>query len=87
MFEIESWARSSSPLVNVLYHRLRMAKEVQAHMWISFTERVVRLAAGRMRWSTLRRAADGRPLTSVSRFRASHPARRLTGAAGKSRGG
>ncbi|MDT7561345.1 MAG: hypothetical protein QOI68_5835 [Pseudonocardiales bacterium] len=48
VFEIESWARSSSPLVNILYHRLRMAKEVQAHMWISFLERVVRLAGGRM---------------------------------------
>ena len=48
VFEIESWARSSSPLVNLLYHRLRMAKEVQAHMWISFLERVVQLADGRM---------------------------------------
>src|SRR5579871_6753851 len=48
VFEIESWARSSSALVNLLYHRLRMAKEVQAHMWISFLERVVRLAGGRM---------------------------------------
>ncbi|MGN6169789.1 MAG: DUF1990 family protein [Solirubrobacteraceae bacterium] len=48
MFEIESWARSSSRLVNLLYHRLRMAKEVQAHMWISFLERVVRLSGGRM---------------------------------------
>jgi hypothetical protein len=48
MFEIESWARSSSWLVNLLYHRLRMAKEVQAHMWISFLERVVRLSGGRM---------------------------------------
>jgi uncharacterized protein DUF1990 len=48
MFEIESWARSSSRLVNLLYHRLRMAKEVQAHMWISFLERVVDLASGRM---------------------------------------
>ena len=47
-FEIESWARSSSRLVNLLYHRLRMAKEVQAHMWISFLERVVDLAGGRM---------------------------------------
>lgn len=47
VFEIESWARSSSPLVHLLYHRLRMAKEVQAHMWISFLERVVRLAGGR----------------------------------------
>ena len=48
VFEIESWARSSSRLVNLLYHRLRMAKEVQAHMWISFLERVVQLAGGRM---------------------------------------
>ena len=47
-FEIESWARSSSPLVNLLYHRLRMAKEVQAHMWISFLEKVVKLSGGRM---------------------------------------
>jgi hypothetical protein len=48
VFEIESWARSSSRLVHLLYHRLRMAKEVQAHMWISFLERVVSLAGGRM---------------------------------------
>jgi hypothetical protein len=48
VFEIESWARSSSPLVNLLYHRLRMAKEVQAHMWISFLERVVQLTGGQM---------------------------------------
>jgi Domain of unknown function (DUF1990) len=48
VFEIESWARSSSLLVNLLYHRLRMAKEVQAHMWISFLEGVVRLAGGKM---------------------------------------
>lgn len=49
VFEIESWARSSSALVNLLYHRLRMAKEVQAHMWISFLERVVQMAGGRMK--------------------------------------
>jgi len=48
VFEIESWARSSTQLVNLLYDRLRMAKEVQAHMWISFLERVVRLSNGRM---------------------------------------
>lgn len=48
VFEIESWARSASPLVDLLYHRLRMAKEVQAHMWISFLERVVSLSGGRM---------------------------------------
>jgi hypothetical protein len=34
--------------VNLLYHRLRMAKEVQAHMWISFLERVIDLSGGRM---------------------------------------
>ena len=48
VFEIESWARSSTPVVDLLYHRLRMAKEVQAHMWISFLERVVDLSGGRM---------------------------------------
>jgi hypothetical protein len=47
-FEIESWARSSSAFANLLYHRLRMSKEVQAHMWISFLEGVVDLAGGRM---------------------------------------
>jgi uncharacterized protein DUF1990 len=46
--EIESWARSSGRLANLLYHRLRMSKEVQAHMWISFLEGVVRLARGAM---------------------------------------
>jgi hypothetical protein len=47
-FEIESWARSSNRFSNLLYHHLRMAKEVQAHMWISFLERVVKLSGGRM---------------------------------------
>lgn len=47
-FEIESWARSSGPVSNLLYHRLRFAKEVQAHMWISFLEGVVSLSGGTM---------------------------------------
>lgn len=47
-FEIESWARSSSRLVDLLYQHLRMAKEIQAHMWISFLEGVVKLSGGRM---------------------------------------
>lgn len=46
--EIESWARSSGRLANLLYHRLRMSKEVQAHMWISFLEGAVQLAQGEM---------------------------------------
>lgn len=48
VFEIESWARSSDPLSNLLYQHLRMAKEVQLHMWISFLEGVVALSGGRM---------------------------------------
>ena len=47
-FEIESWARSADRLSNLLYHRLRMAKEVQLHMWISFLEGVVSLSGGKM---------------------------------------
>jgi hypothetical protein len=47
-FEIESWARSGDRLSNLLYTHLRMAKEVQLHMWTSFLERVCRLAGGRL---------------------------------------
>jgi hypothetical protein len=46
-FEIESWARSGDRLSNLLYHRLRMAKEIQLHMWTSFLERDAREAGGR----------------------------------------
>jgi hypothetical protein len=47
-FEIESWARSSGRFSNLLYHHVRMAKEIQLHMWISFLEGVVSLSGGRM---------------------------------------
>jgi hypothetical protein len=47
-FEIESWARSGDRLSNLLYEHLRMAKEVQLHMWTSFLERVASLAEGRL---------------------------------------
>ena len=47
-FEIESWARSGDRLSNLLYHHLRMAKEVQLHMWTSFLEQVATLSAGRL---------------------------------------
>ena len=46
VFEIESWARSGDRLSNLLYHRVRMAKEVQLHMWISFLEGVVTALRG-----------------------------------------
>ena len=48
VFAIESWARSADRVSDLLYQRLRMAKEVQLHMWTSFLERVARLAGGRM---------------------------------------
>jgi hypothetical protein len=46
-FEIESWSRAGDALSYVLHHRLRMAKEVQLHMWTSVLERVVRRYGGR----------------------------------------
>jgi hypothetical protein len=47
-FRIESWARSGDWLSNLLYHHLRMSKEVQLHMWSSMLERVAQLAGGRL---------------------------------------
>lgn len=48
VFEIESWARSKDRLTDFLYDRLRMSKEVQLHMWISYLERIAKLAGGRL---------------------------------------
>ena len=48
-FEIESWARSGDRLSNLLYHHLRMAKEIQLHMWTHFCERAAKLSGGRIR--------------------------------------
>lgn len=72
VFEIESWARSGDRLSQLLYQRLRMAKEVQLHMWTSLLERVVELSGGRRegridvdtRWVDLEgvEALAGRPL-------------------------
>jgi hypothetical protein len=45
---IESWARSGDRVSDVLYQRLRMAKEIQLHMWTSFLEQVAKLAGGRI---------------------------------------
>ncbi len=47
-FEIESWARRAGRFSNLLYHHVRMAKEIQLHMWITFLEGVVSLSGGRM---------------------------------------
>jgi hypothetical protein len=48
VFEIESWARSGDRLSSVMHDRLRMAKEVQLHMWTSVLERVARRVQGRL---------------------------------------
>jgi len=48
VFTIESWARSGDVLSKLFYGRLRMAKEVQLHMWTSFLEKAVKLSGGRM---------------------------------------
>ena len=47
-FSIESWAQSGDRLSNLLYHHLRMSKEVQLHMWTSVIERVADLSGGRL---------------------------------------
>jgi hypothetical protein len=47
-FRIESWAAPGDPVSNVLHHHLRMAKEVQLHMWTSVHERVARFCDGRL---------------------------------------
>ena len=44
--KIQSWARSGDRLSNLLYDRMRMSKEIQLHMWISFLERVIRMSGG-----------------------------------------
>jgi hypothetical protein len=47
-FSIESWARGGDRLSDLMHNHLRMAKEVQLHMWISVLERVARLVEGRL---------------------------------------
>lgn len=47
-FTIESWARNGDKLSKLLYTQLRMAKEVQLHMWTSTLERVAELSGGKM---------------------------------------
>jgi Domain of unknown function (DUF1990) len=48
-FEIESWARSGDRLSGLLFDRVKLAKEVQLHMWTHFCERAAKLAGGRIR--------------------------------------
>jgi hypothetical protein len=47
VFQITSWARSGDRLSAIMHDRVRMAKEVQLHMWTSVCERVAKCAGGR----------------------------------------
>ena len=47
-FVIESWARSGDRVSKSLYEDVRMAKEIQLHMWTSVLQRVTRMADGHM---------------------------------------
>lgn len=46
--EVESWSRPGDRVSDLLHHRLRMAKEVQLHMWTSVIEKAAKLAGGRL---------------------------------------
>jgi Domain of unknown function (DUF1990) len=48
-FEIESWARAGDKLADLLYNKLRLAKEIQLNMWSHFCVRAAALAGGRPR--------------------------------------
>jgi hypothetical protein len=48
VFGVESWARSGDRLSDLMHNRLRMAKEVQLHMWTTVLERVARRAGGEL---------------------------------------
>ncbi len=48
VFQIESWARAGDRLSALLHDHLRMAKEVQLHMWTSVVEKVARRTGGRL---------------------------------------
>lgn len=48
VFEIELWARAGTRLVDLLYSRLRLAKEIQLNMWVRFCLAVVATCGGRL---------------------------------------
>ena len=80
-FTIESWARSGDWLSDLMYSHLRLAKEVQLHMWTSVLERVIKLARGRMDGgvviTTRRVEASGRGVDGVAATVSRRARRRL----------
>ena len=49
VFEVEAWCRAGDRWADLLYGRLRVAKEIQFNMWVHFCLRVVRITGGRTR--------------------------------------
>ena len=49
LFEIDSWARSGDRLSDLLYTRLRLAKEIQLNLWVETCLRLTREVGGRPR--------------------------------------
>jgi len=45
-FEIEAWSRAGDRFANVLYTKLRLAKEIQLNMWVHFCLRGATIAGG-----------------------------------------
>ena len=45
-FEIESWARSSNRVFDLLYDRLAIGRELQLDMWAHFLERAAQVSGG-----------------------------------------
>ncbi|WP_314174887.1 DUF1990 family protein [Streptomyces winkii] len=48
VFEIEAWSRAGDRLADLLYSRLRVAKEMQFNMWVHFCLRAAAVAGGRV---------------------------------------
>ncbi len=48
-FEVEAWSRGGDRWADLLYSRLRMAKEMQFNMWVHFCLKTAAIAGGRVR--------------------------------------
>jgi len=48
-FQIESWARAGDKLADLLYNKLRLAKEIQLNMWSHVCLRAAAMSGGRAR--------------------------------------
>lgn len=48
VFQVQSWSRQGDWLSSFLHEHVRMAKEVQLHMWTSVVENVGRLVGGEL---------------------------------------